>query len=163
MVALKPLPRLRASFLGPWRLPKSKRRAGAELVELALILPVLLLILVGIIDFAFFFQRYEIVTNAAREGARVGVITGYATTDAEARALAYLDAAGLTDSRRAAVATPTTLTLPGSVTVSAIQVQVTYPHDFLLLAPISALFGGSFGSKNLVGTATMRTEAQAGS
>jgi len=127
------------------------------------VLPVLLLILVGIIDFAFFFQRYEVVTNAAREGARVGVLSGYLTTDAEARALSYLDAVGLTDARRRAVATQGTITLPNSSQVSTIEVRVTYPHDFLFLAPVAAFFGGTFGTMNVVGDATMRTEAQAGS
>lgn len=163
MAALRRLSRVHGSLLARRCLSKLKRRTGAELVEFALLLPVLLLILVGIIDFAFFYQRYEIITNAAREGARVGVLAGYTTTDAQDRALDYLDAAGLADARRTAVATPTTLTLPNGTQISAIQVAVTYPYDFLLVAPISALFGGNFGSRTLVASATMRTEAQAGS
>ncbi|MCH7720860.1 MAG: pilus assembly protein, partial [Planctomycetes bacterium] len=47
---------------------------GAELIELALVLPILLLVLGGIMDFGFLFLRYEVVTNAAREGARIGVL-----------------------------------------------------------------------------------------
>ena len=135
-------------------------------MEFALVLPVLLLILVGIIDFAFLFQKYEIVTNAAREGARVGVLSGYAPGDAVARAEAYLAAAGLTGAHAAPVATPTTVpvTVNGvSTTMNAIQVTVTYPHDFLLLGPISGWFGGTLGSVTLTGIATMRTEAQSGS
>ena len=42
---------------------------GSELVQLAIVLPILLLIVAGIADFGFLFQRYEVVTNAAREGA----------------------------------------------------------------------------------------------
>lgn len=139
------------------------RNRGAELVEFALVLPVLLLVFAAIVDFALLFRSYEIVTNASREGARVGVLSGYSTTDAQTRALQYLDAAGLTDARRTAAAAPATLTLPNNVQVSAIQVSVTYPHDFLFLAPITAMFGGSFGGTSVVGTTTMRTEAQAGS
>ena len=56
----------------------------------------------GIMDFGLLFQRYETVTNAAREGARVAVLPGYAQADVQARVTQYLAAAGLdgdTDSR----------------------------------------------------------------
>ncbi len=49
---------------------------GAELVEFAFVFPTLLLVMLGIIDFGFLFQRYEVVTNAAREGARVAILPG---------------------------------------------------------------------------------------
>ncbi len=148
---------------GLHRFRAAGRTRGAELVEFALVLPVLLLVFAAIVDFALMFRSFEIVTNAAREGARVGVLSGYSTTDAQTRALQYLDAAGLVDARRTAVAAPTTLALPNNVQVRAIQVSVTYPHDFLFLAPITAMFGGTFGSINVTGVTTMRTEAQAGS
>ena len=49
------------------------RRGG---LEFALCLPTILLVIVmGIFDFGLMFQHYEVVTNAAREGAsRVGVL-----------------------------------------------------------------------------------------
>ena len=56
-------------------MPRSER--GAELIEFALVFPTLLLVMLGIIDFGFLFQRYEVVTNAAREGARVAILPGY--------------------------------------------------------------------------------------
>jgi Flp pilus assembly protein TadG len=43
---------------------------GQSLVEMALVLPLLLLLLAGIIDFGRAFNNYIIITNAAREGAR---------------------------------------------------------------------------------------------
>ena len=49
--------------------------------------PTLLLVMLGIIDFGFLFQRYEVVTNAAREGARVAILPGYeASIDANVTA-----------------------------------------------------------------------------
>ena len=69
---------------------------GAELVEFAFVFPTLLLVMLGIIDFGFLFQRYEVVTNAAREGARVAILPGYADADVQARVNQYLSAAGLT-------------------------------------------------------------------
>ena len=52
---------------------------GAALVEFALVAPLLLVVIAGIVDFGFLFQRYEVLTNAAREGARLGSLPGYVT------------------------------------------------------------------------------------
>src|SRR5260370_31951934 len=46
---------------------------GAELVEMAFALPILLTLLLGIIWFARAYNIYETMTRAAREGARVAV------------------------------------------------------------------------------------------
>jgi len=43
---------------------------GQSLVEMALVLPLLLLLVAGIIDFGRAYNNYIIITNAAREGAR---------------------------------------------------------------------------------------------
>ncbi len=52
---------------------KSKTRAQS-MVEMALILPVLLLILFGLIEFGRALFIYTVVSNAAREGARQGLV-----------------------------------------------------------------------------------------
>jgi uncharacterized repeat protein (TIGR01451 family) len=57
------------------RLPLSSRRPsrGQGFVEFALILPVLLLLMLGIIEFGYVFAAYSGLFNAAREGVRYGV------------------------------------------------------------------------------------------
>jgi Flp pilus assembly protein TadG len=45
---------------------------GASVLEAALVLPFLLLLVAGIVDFGGAFNDYIIITNAAREGARYG-------------------------------------------------------------------------------------------
>ena len=47
-----------------------QRERGQALVELALVLPILLLVLMAIVDFGRVFHGHLAVTNAAREGAR---------------------------------------------------------------------------------------------
>ncbi len=49
-------------------------RRGAELVEMALVLPLLLVLVFGMVDFGFLIYDKAIVTYAAREGARAGVV-----------------------------------------------------------------------------------------
>lgn len=47
---------------------------GVALVEFAIVLPVLLLILFGIMEFGFMIYDKSIVTNASREAARRGIV-----------------------------------------------------------------------------------------
>src|ERR1700686_5119987 len=78
--------------------PQRASQSGQAVIELALTLPLLLVVVMGIFDFGLMFQHYEVVTNAAREGARVGVLPNYATADAQARAQQYLTSGELTGS-----------------------------------------------------------------
>ena len=47
---------------------------GASVVEFAIVLPILLVLLFGVIEFGFIFYNKEMLTNAAREGARAGIL-----------------------------------------------------------------------------------------
>jgi len=51
-----------------------KRENGQSAVEFALVLPILLLIVCGILDFGWLFYNQLSVENACREGARVGCV-----------------------------------------------------------------------------------------
>lgn len=142
-----------------WR---HRRRGSSEtgntLVETAIVLPILLLVIAGIMDFGFLFLQYEVVTNAAREGARVGVLPNYATADIERRVNDYLQAGGLAAPATTAV-TYNTQTLPNGLDVNVVRVTVQYPGRFLFLGPISALIrGGPYGNVTLGASSMMRQE-----
>lgn len=49
-----------------------RKQRGAVMVEMALILPVLIILVFGIIQFGLALNRYQAFQAAAREGARVG-------------------------------------------------------------------------------------------
>ena len=53
---------------------KIKQQAGNALMEFALVLPIMILIIVGIIDFSLLFYDKAVITNASREGARYGIV-----------------------------------------------------------------------------------------
>ena len=148
----------------PVRLRRSRGGdCGAELIEFAFILPLLLLVILGIFDFGFAFQRFEVLTNAAREGARVGVLPGYGDADITVRVLDYATTAGLNEAASllsVSVARPTLGA--GGNTFDAVAVTATYPHTFLFLAPVAAMFGGNFGTITLTATSTMRVEGPSG-
>lgn len=144
---------------------------GSELIELAIALPLLLIVIAGIIDFGFLFERYEVVTNAAREGARMAVLgTGYTciavdntipmTSDVGKRVQDYLQSSGLTDTPTVNCNNTTTQTLPSGLTVTLATVTVKYPSSFLFIGSFAGLIGGSGpGTINLTAVSTMRVEA----
>jgi hypothetical protein len=47
---------------------------GATALEFAIVLPVLLLVVFGIIEWGLYMYNRQVITNAAREGARYGVL-----------------------------------------------------------------------------------------
>jgi Flp pilus assembly protein TadG len=100
----------------------SERRSerGAAVVEFALVLPLLLMLVLGAIDWGWYFYLREVVTNAAREGARVGSVSAVggaaASSAAQTAASTYLTNLGL----RGGSATATTPDLGGSHTVRVI-------------------------------------------
>lgn len=68
-------------------------RRGAAAVEFALILPVLMLLVLGAVDFGRFAYNYIAVTNAARAGASHGIMNSYSPTGRAAWEGAILAAA----------------------------------------------------------------------
>jgi Flp pilus assembly protein TadG len=54
---------------------RSARGRGQALVEFALVIPIFLLLVAGMIDFGLGLNASITVSNAAREGARLGVVT----------------------------------------------------------------------------------------
>lgn len=137
---------------------------GNSLVEFALVLPLLLLVFAGIVDFGFLFQRYEVITNAAREGARLAVLPGYASTDVDGRVRDYIRE-GLGDW---AAGPDRTGVLVDSVPIvpsvgpgfNGARVTVSFRNDYLLLGlMIHLATGGDFGTDITIhAVSTMRPE-----
>jgi Flp pilus assembly protein TadG len=136
---------------------------GTEIVEFALVVPMLLLVLGGIIDMGFLFNNYEVVTNAAREGARLAAVPGWTESDVKTRVNAYIGAAGLTTASVTTTVTPVAIDVGGK-NVNGVKVLVSYPYTFSILGPMAAMVQGgtSFTTTTLRAAATMRTEVAAG-
>lgn len=148
-----------------WR-TRLRSERGAELVEFALTLPMLLLITLGIFDFGLLFQQYQVITNAAREGARMAALSGvYTCADVEARVTAYVTAGGL---NVANLQTPigcnqsVVLSFPSGANAQAATVTVQFLHPYSFVGGIAQLLGSSFGTTTLQAVATSRKEVGAG-
>lgn len=129
---------------------RSQRRVrGQALVEFALVVPILLLVLVGILDFGRAIFAYNSVSNAARSGARVAIVD-QSTTAIEAAVEA--EAVGLE---------PTTVITftDGGTTCAPVEIgcmaSVSVEHDF---EPATPLLGSIIGPLTVSSTAQMAVE-----
>jgi Flp pilus assembly protein TadG len=111
--------------------PRSKSSdRGAAAVEFALVLPLLLILIFGIIDFGRMLNAKITLTEAAREGARATALIG---SDAGAdRARSAAEGFAIND--------PDIRSCPGSPGPDDDAV-VTVTYDFAFITPISLLFG----------------------
>ena len=99
-----------------------------------MIMPMILLISVGIFEFGRAYQTSQVLTNAAREGARLAVIDGRTDGDVRARVNKYVTDGGLTALTDANIQVNRTVALTGTATASS--VTITYPFQFMMLNPI---------------------------
>jgi Flp pilus assembly protein TadG len=108
---------------------------GAAAVEFALLLPLLLLIVFGIIDFGRAINAQITITQAAREGARALSLPGGAATYQTRAQNAAIGLSGVT------VTPIATCPTGGATAGDDAQVQVTYTFSFI--TPVSFFFGSS--------------------
>jgi Flp pilus assembly protein TadG len=135
---------------------KSERQSGAAVVEFAIVLPILLLLLFGIIEMGFAIYDKTMITHASREGARAGIVYRVPpVTDEEIVNVvnSYLGASLITFSGSPS---PTvTVTRSGSNPGDELKVTVSFTYSSLILPDLVETLDREF---NLMGETTMRIE-----
>lgn len=76
-----------------------RKRAGATLVEFAIVLPLLFLMFFAAFEFCRVAMIRHTVDNAVYEGCRIGIIPGADSSEAEAEARSILSSIGVTKSK----------------------------------------------------------------
>jgi len=114
-----------------------RSQRGNALIEAAIVLPILLLISVSIFEFGRAYQTWEVMTNAAREGARIAVLDGTTDTQIRDRVNQYLGIGGLATQPAGNIVIARNVPLTTGSTAS--QVQITYPFSFMVLNPVAKL------------------------
>ena len=146
-----------------WKSLKGKEK-GAAAVEFAILLPLLLLILFGGIEYGLVMFNQQVITNASREAARAGIVVGADSVDDPAVlqiALDYCQDYLVTFETPAPLPTVTiTRDADNSMAFGhPLIVTVQYNYQFLLMPNLSSLFGGSYSSTlPLEAKTTMRHE-----
>lgn len=137
---------------------KFKNQHGAAAVEFALVLPLLLLVLFGIIEFGFLLYNEQIIINASREGARYGIVSTGGRRHNLAEIASVVDTyAGNNLVTFGPSAGPVTAidNSGGTNFGDDLKVTVTYHYDFLFIPNfITSLAGGM----NIQGATVMKYE-----
>ena len=110
--------------------PRLRSEDGQGVVEFAFVLPLLLALVLGIVQFGITFNNYLTITDATRVGARKASVSRFlGDNGAAARVATYAAAGGLDTTKLVVNVNSTSWTTPGSdVTVSA-----TYPYSIDIL------------------------------
>lgn len=120
------------------RMRKLKNLKGGAMIEMALVVPILTLILIGIIEFSVIFYDKAIITNASREGARYGIVLRKPTYASAASVISFTQAycsnklISFSSTPASAVVTVTSSTTT-PVFGDSLTVKVSYTYSSLLL------------------------------
>ena len=141
--------------------PRAPRDRGVAAVEFALLLPMLLLLIFGIIDFGRALNAQITLTQAAREGARIASVdnplTGAPYPVTTVQSVTVNAATGLSG-----VTAAVTNACQANSGLGASPVAVKASYSFTFVTPVSSIarmFGSSFGSgMTLTATGVMPCE-----
>jgi Flp pilus assembly protein TadG len=130
-------------------------QAGTSVVEMAIVLPLLLMLVFAIGDFGIAYTQWNSLTNAVREGARAGVVfrapcnAATVTTEVENTVSNFASSSGLDGG-----AITTTVANPCAGTGSQMTVTSTIPYDYIAIAALTGLAP----TLNLSARSVMRNE-----
>ena len=122
---------------------KWRSEKGVALVEAAITIPLLLLVSAGIFEFGRAYQTWQVITNAAREGARVAVLPSATSGAVTQRVRDYMQAGQLSRWSAAGITVDSGVALRVGGPPEATRVTVTYPFTFVVLQPIARLISPS--------------------
>ena len=159
------------------KLRKVRRREEAQsLAEFALILPIFLILVFGIIDFGMGLRAYITVAQATREGARYGAVgnqagtftaggagdcSGSVETNIVGKVCATMNGLDLGDVQDVSVSCPDTGTTPPCPPGDPIEVSAEFRYHYItpVRTIVNVLSGGSMpGFVTVSSTTTMRQE-----
>ncbi|WP_098461672.1 TadE/TadG family type IV pilus assembly protein [Propionicimonas paludicola] len=140
--------------------PAQTSERGAAAVEFALVLPVLIVMIFGMVDMGMAINAQAIVGNAAREGARAASFSGAdttATNNAISRASASLIGTAPTTNitcQTMVSGTPTAIACSSVSPGDSVQVKVSYTYKWITPGVL-----GLPGQSVIVATSQMRIES----
>jgi Flp pilus assembly protein TadG len=133
---------------------RGRGERGAIVVEFAIIVPILLLLVLGIIEFGFGYHAWDATQNAAREGARLGAVSpDVAEIEARVRGTtSFLDQANLQVTIQCGVTGGTFGTCPAPSAWQEgdiVRVTVRYAYNYLTPLPNFVGLGGQMDMRSI--------------
>jgi Flp pilus assembly protein TadG len=139
-------------------LKRLRNQRGAALIETAITIPLVLLVSVSIFEFGRAYQTWQVLTNAAREGARIAVLPDYTDAMVTSTVRTYLTSGRLSNPNAASIIVVRNVPF-GTTTAS--RITVNYPFNFIVLNPVARLVrkGSTVGTPlTMQSSALMRNE-----
>jgi Flp pilus assembly protein TadG len=134
---------------------RRRGRRGAAAVEFAFVAPLLFMVILGIIEFGRGMMVAELLNSAARNGSRVGALTGSDNTAISTAVTNALSGTGISGaSCTIRVNGNSAANAATAVTGDAISVTVTVPYNSVSWLPVNQYLGG----RTLGSTVVMRRE-----
>lgn len=109
------------------RTTRSARR-GSLLIELAIVLPLFLMLIMGLLEYGWILLKSQQITNAARQGARIGARPAATSADVDAAVANAMSVAGLSGSGYVVTITPGDPAGLASGELFTVAVSVTYSN-----------------------------------
>lgn len=133
---------------------RARDQRGAIAVEFAIIVPVLLLLVLGILEFGFAYHSWDATQNAAREGARLGAVSpDVGEIEARVRGTtSFLDQTQLTVTIECGLTGGTFAPCPAPSSWDEgdiVRVTVEYSYDFLTPLPAFTGMGTQMQMKSI--------------
>ena len=139
-----------------------RNQRGAALLETAITIPLVLLVTVSIFEFGRAYQTWQVLTNAAREGARIAILAETTDESVTAAVTGYMASGQLPE----ASIEGSTINVERTVAFgpnTASRVTVTYPFNFMFLNPVMRLVKSDSatgqGTTHMKSAALMRNES----
>jgi Flp pilus assembly protein TadG len=138
-------------------LKRIREKQGAAAIEFALVLPLLIILVFGIIEFSLLLYDKAMITNASREGARAGIVYSSPDriSDAEITTVITNYCRNYLITFGSGTLQPPVISRTGNSTGDSLTVTVRYKYDFLVLPNF---IGSLIGGKEIVGQTIMRME-----
>jgi Flp pilus assembly protein TadG len=137
-----------------------KNQRGAALIETAVTLPLVLLVSVSIFEFGRAYQTWQVLTNAAREGARVSILTDQTDSQVTAAVRNYMTSGRLPSAASAPIVVERSVAFGGN---TASRITINYPFNFMVLSPVAKLVQRTSslgqGTLTMSAVAMMRNES----
>jgi Flp pilus assembly protein TadG len=124
--------------------PRLGRRAAA-VVEFAVVVPVLILLIFGMIEFARLMMVEQVLTNGARVGARKASLPGTTSSDVTTAVSSYMTNSGLSGFTTTVSPDPSTANPYDSITVT-----VSIPFNNVSWLPVPMFLGGKTLSSSVI-------------
>lgn len=131
--------------------PGRRVRRGAAIVEMAVVAPLLLTLLFGVMEFGWMFMVHETITNTARECARIATLQGMTDADVQARFFQSMASTNVT---------PTVdmvqIQRTGTGENQVVTVTITVPYSEVSITGLTTFLG--INSQSLRSSCSMRIE-----